>query len=88
MEIFKDVKIIENGNVPLKMTFWPNKKCDIPGYLLMHAPQALKLRAQGWVLKNKGHGISLFYHGKVVKFKVWKKHKLSLGLFHVKCTLL
>ena len=45
-----------------KVTFWPNAKCDIPSNILMHMWRAFFI---GWVLK--GHGIYLFYRGKVME---------------------
>ena len=53
-----------------KMTFLPNIKCDIPSNILMLTDGSVPvgpLHGQGWVLKD--HGISLYYHGKVMEFK-------------------
>ena len=80
MEIFKNVKslrkVMENGNITQKMTFWPNAKCDSPGNILMHMRRTL-FCAQGWVLKDDG--ISLFYHEKVMEkswnLKAQKEHE-------------
>ena len=48
MEIFENVKVMENGNIPQKMTFWPNAKCDIPSNILMHTQQTLFVLKVGY----------------------------------------
>ena len=54
-----------------KITFWPNIKCDIPSNILMHSRGAISVRKVGYL---KGHGISIFYHGKVMEFKEEHEH--------------
>ena len=79
IKIFQNVKSHGKWKYTIKMTFWPNAKCDIHGNILIasdaHAMDPFC--AQSWVLK--GYGISVFYHRKVMEkswnLKAQKEHE-------------
>ena len=65
VEIFENLVSYEKWKYTLKMTLWPNIKCDAL-CCVSKVPYEVLL---------KSHGISLFYHGKVMEFPYFTMEK-------------
>ena len=62
-------KVMEIGNIPQKMTFWPNARCDIAGNILIHTDGPFLCARLGTKRSWNFLILSLKSHGKIIEFK-------------------